>query len=80
MPNAHVVNLTMASLRHLDGTSNRQCPLCGAFLVRIPRRLRDRLVSIATPIQRYQCIEFTCDWEGNLRTADEPAPNGGSPR
>jgi len=69
----HVVNLTMASLRQLDGTSNRRCPQCGAFLVRIPRRLLDRIVSIATPVRRYQCIEFACDWKGILRTADEPA-------
>ncbi len=72
MPGAHIDTLTMVSPRP-DGSSQRRCPQCGAFLVRVPRRLRDRIISIARPVQRYQCIGFTCHWEGTMSVAHPPA-------
>lgn len=79
MPGAHIDTLTMESPPHLDGTSHRQCPRCGAYLVRIPRRLRDRITSIVTPVHRYHCIGFTCHWEGNLTLASAPAADPDNP-
>lgn len=78
MPGAHIDTLTMVSPR-LGGTSQRRCPRCGAFLVRVPRRLRDRIISIARPVQRYQCIGFTCHWEGTLSVAGPPDLDADAP-
>ncbi len=47
--------------------SRRCCPLCGATLVRTPRRLIDRLLSHFMPILRYRCERFLCQWQGNMR-------------
>ena len=47
--------------------SRHHCPLCGATLVRTPRRLIDRLLSRFTPMLRYRCERFLCQWQGNLR-------------
>lgn len=44
------------------------CPACGEDnLMRIPRRLIDRIFSQVFPVQRYRCQQFTCQWEGNIR-------------
>lgn len=43
------------------------CPLCGEHAKRIHRRFIDRLISIFTPVQRYQCQNFSCSWKGNIR-------------
>ena len=72
MPGAHIDTLIMESPR-LEGSAHRQCPRCGAFVVRVLRRLRDRIISIARPVRRYQCVGFTCHWEGNLSLAGTPA-------
>jgi len=42
------------------------CPQCGRPADRIRRRLIDRIVSLFTPIRRYRCWHFSCEWEGNL--------------
>ncbi len=47
--------------------SRRHCPLCGATLVRTPRRLIDRLFSRFMPMLRYRCERFLCQWQGNMR-------------
>ena len=78
MPGAHIDTLTMQSPR-LDGATQRQCPRCGAFVVRVPRRLRDRIISIARPVQRFQCVGFTCHWEGNLSLTSAPARDFDTP-
>lgn len=44
------------------------CPQCGNDLVRVRRRLLDRLFSMAVPLQRYRCRKHECQWEGALRT------------
>ena len=51
------------------------CPLCGAELMRIPRRPIDRLTSIFGEHHRFRCERFSCQWEGNLR-ADGTAEAG----
>lgn len=40
------------------------CPLCGEEVIRIRRRIVDRLQSLIRPVHRYRC---RCGWEGNLR-------------
>ena len=56
--------------------SKRACPQCGLVLDRIRRRPLDRLTSFFAPVQRYQCRNFTCRWEGNLKA--EPQDAGAS--
>lgn len=52
-----------------------RCPLCNRKLVRTRRHLSDRLISLVTPVQRYYCIDFCCDWQGRIRTEPpNPAP------
>lgn len=43
------------------------CPRCGGYVIRVPRRLVDRMVSLLLPRQRYSCQSAVCHWEGNLR-------------
>lgn len=47
------------------------CPRCKGYVIRVPRRLVDRLVSLLLPRQRYACQSMACHWEGNLRPAAE---------
>ena len=42
------------------------CPRCGGEVVRISRRLIDRVVSLVRPVQRYRCTASQCQWAGNL--------------
>ncbi len=66
--------------------SDRQCPLCNAYLIRTPRRPLDRLWSIFKPVLRYRCQRFACQWHGNLaqrsatHNAADPAAPGNSAR
>ena len=46
----------------------KHCPMCHARLTRTPRRLQDRLWSLVTPLERYQCDRFTCQWIGNIKS------------
>lgn len=41
-----------------------RCPACSGHPVRIHRRIRDRLISLYKPIQRYECDD--CGWTGNI--------------
>jgi hypothetical protein len=44
-----------------------ECPWCGgSSLERVPRRLVDRLISLAWPQRRYRCQCLGCEWQGNL--------------
>lgn len=53
-----------------ESTSARLvCPLCGHDLVRVPRRLLDRLFSLFAPAHRYRCRMHDCQWEGTIRVA-----------
>jgi len=49
------------------GHIQRICPLCHGTLIRTPRRPIDRLRSLFTPVQRFRCERFTCQWVGNIR-------------
>ena len=47
-----------------------RCPNCGGrYLTRIHRRLRDRLRSKFSYVQRYRCESMNCRWVGNIRLA-----------
>ncbi|MBS1160669.1 MAG: hypothetical protein H6R15_3088 [Proteobacteria bacterium] len=44
------------------------CPECGErSLIRIHRRMIDRLLGIFVKVHRYRCEEFPCRWEGRLK-------------
>ncbi|MCU0982233.1 MAG: hypothetical protein MUF25_24015 [Pirellulaceae bacterium] len=46
---------------------NVRCPRCGnTDLLRIHRRLLDRLLSLVHPVYRFRCAKPGCAWEGNL--------------
>ena len=42
------------------------CPLCQGNLLRQRRRTVDRLRSLLSPVKRYRCDNFACQWEGNV--------------
>jgi hypothetical protein len=44
-----------------------RCHECGDILIRVPRRLVDRLLSAFAPVRRFRCSNLLCLWEGNLR-------------
>jgi hypothetical protein len=48
-------------------TTKHTCSLCAGYLIRIPRRTTDRLLSLFVLMHRYRCPDFSCQWEGNLR-------------
>ena len=51
--------------------------LTDRYMVRPPRKadrpmvsplmLTDRLISLAVPVHRYQCLSMPCSWKGNMR-------------
>lgn len=44
----------------------RACPTCqSTYLDRIPRRIIDRISSLAISLKRYQCS--SCGWRGNVK-------------
>jgi len=47
--------------------AQRSCPHCGGYIVRVRRRMRDRIFSIFGTVHRYRCQYFPCQWEGNIR-------------
>ncbi len=49
------------------------CPRCGNDVVRIPRRLLDRLYSLFVPVHRYRCRQHACQWEGRIKVSDPAA-------
>jgi hypothetical protein len=58
----------------------RSCPRCGGSVVRIKRRVRDRMMStFFSTVHRFRCEGFGCSWEGNLKASPtslrhEPSP------
>ena len=44
-----------------------RCPRCQGSLVRVRRRLLDRIISLVSPRHRYRCVAIGCGWEGTLR-------------
>ena len=60
------------------GSAGRQtCPQCGEPLLRMRRRIVDRLTSFFQPVQRFRCRSHRCQWQGNISvksmTADTPS-------
>lgn len=47
--------------------TQHSCPHCGGYILRIPRRMSDRIFSIFRTVHRYRCQYFPCQWEGNIR-------------
>ena len=44
------------------------CPVCGQpGLLRVRRRLIDRILSVFLSQRRFRCTQPGCAWEGNLR-------------
>jgi hypothetical protein len=48
------------------GRISEHCPRCQGAVVRVPRRVIDRVVSLISPRHRYRCQSIGCGWEGNL--------------
>ena len=57
----------------------RSCPQCGDTVLRVPRRVVDRLYSLFHPVYRYQCTSLECGWQGNLPRAPLLEPEGLAP-
>ncbi len=57
----------------------RTCPQCGDSVLRIHRRIIDRLYSLYQPVLRYQCTSLECGWQGNLPKRQHLDPSGLSP-
>jgi len=61
--------ISAGSKRGMNGRymySSRSCPQCGDGLMRVHRRVVDRLYSLYRPVHRYQCTSLECGWQGNL--------------
>lgn len=71
MPHIAFTEIEPSSLDSLARTARQSmepnCPLCDGPLIRTSRRPIDRVLSIVTPLQRFRCPSFNCQFEGNLR-------------
>lgn len=76
------MDTSLAATAPLPGLPGPRCPLCNRKLVRTRRSLCDRLISLVTPVQRYYCVDFCCDWQGRVRVRDidAAAPPGMVPK
>jgi hypothetical protein len=43
-----------------------KCPMCQGRLIRTRRRVVDRVRSLFSPVKRYRCANFACQWHGNI--------------
>jgi hypothetical protein len=50
-----------------SSANKHPCPRCAGNLLRIRRRVIDRLLSLFVPMHRYECLHSFCLWKGNLR-------------
>jgi hypothetical protein len=57
----------------------RMCPQCGDTVLRIHRRVIDRLYSLYHPVYRYQCTSLECGWQGNMPQRPQLEPKGLAP-
>ena len=57
----------------------RKCPQCGEFVLRVHRRVIDRLYSLFQPVYRYQCTSLECGWQGNLPQRQQLDEDGLAP-
>lgn len=58
---------TLSSAHVASDPKSRRCPVCHGTTNRIPRGFLDLLISLFTPVQRYRCRTFGCEWEGIIR-------------
>jgi hypothetical protein len=58
---------------YASATTKHTCPLCAGYLIRIPRRATDRLLSLFALVHRYRCSHFSCQWEGRIRVCSRAA-------
>jgi hypothetical protein len=65
--------LNNGAAHDVRSNSELTCPLCGeGYLIRIHRRVIDRLLSLFMPVYRFRCLCFSCQWEGNIRVNSRP--------
>ena len=50
------------------------CPRCKTGVLRVRRRLVDRVISAVYPVHRYRCHSFICHWESPRPAAARPGP------
>ena len=55
------------------------CPHCESRAFRVPRRFRDRALSLIVPVRRYRCASNDCSWEGNRAVPRGTRPAGLAP-
>lgn len=71
MPNIAFAEIEPSNVGSLAPTARQSmtpsCPVCTGPLIRTSRRPIDRVLSIVTPLQRFRCPSFNCQFEGNLR-------------
>jgi len=60
--------LNTEAVSYISVASEQICPMCAeGYLIRVRRRVVDRLLSLFVLVHRYRCPCFSCQWEGNLR-------------
>ncbi len=64
--NIYCENLVLNLVRIMMATTNCKCPRCAGYTVRIRRRYSDRIISLFSPVHRYQCQDYNCKWQGKV--------------
>ena len=59
--------LSTREASYAPGAREQSCPRCAGNLIRIRRRIVDRLLTLFVPVRRYECPYSCCGWKGNLR-------------
>jgi len=54
-----------------DDFHSFSCRRCGYEMVRVQRRVIDRLLSIFGPVHRFRCTNLGCGYECNLKNGDD---------
>lgn len=62
-----------------DTPPERICPRCNGVVLRVRRRLRDRILALIVPVRRYRCRDLGCCWEGLMRAQRNPTPGQRDP-
>ena len=48
------------------------CPVCKSYAIRVRRRFVDRVKGLINPTYRYRCLNYHCQWQGNICRRAEP--------
>lgn len=62
----YIVKILLDFVRTIMVTTNCKCPLCAGYTVRIRRCYLDRIISLFSPVYRYQCQDLKCKWQGKV--------------